>query len=164
MPSPFSGIDPYIECQDFWPDFHVDFIGTLRRAINEQLPEPYVARIDERMNLVELPQEEVRQGPGQATAATSQGTLTLEPVTIPLKFLEEYREVFIEILHRPNHKVVAVVEVLSPANKAGNTRRDYLAKRNGLMNREVHLIELDFLDGAVASRWSDRCPQVTISR
>jgi hypothetical protein len=157
MPSPFPGIDPYIECQDFWPDFHHDFIGTLRRAINEQLPVPYVARIDERMNLVELAQEEVkrilpdlavvRQGPGQTTAAASQGTLTLEPVTIPLKFLEEYREAFIEILHRPDHKLVAVVEVLSPGNKAGNTRRDYLARRNGLMNREVHLIEIDFLVG-----------------
>jgi len=157
MPSPFPGIDPYIECQDFWPDFHVDFIATLRRTINKLLPEPYVARIDERMNLVERPQEEVkqirpdlavvRQRPEQTTAATSQGTLTLEPVTIPLKFLEEYREAFIEILHRPNHKVVAVVEVLSPGNKAGSTRRDYLAKRNALMNREVHLIEIDFLVG-----------------
>ena len=157
MPSPFPGIDPYLEGQDLWPDFHFGFIAALRDAINEKLPEPYVARIDERMNLVELAQEEVkrilpdlavvRQRPGQTTTAPSQATLALEPVTIPLKFLEEYREVLIEILHRPNHKVVAVVEVLSPGNKVGNSRRDYLAKRNGRMNREVHLIEIDFLVG-----------------
>jgi hypothetical protein len=157
MPSPFPGIDPYLEDQDLWSDFHAGFIATLRHAMNELLPEVYVARINERMNLVERPQEEikqirpdlavVRQRPGQTTAATSRATLALEPVTIPLKFLEEYREAFIEILHRPSHKVVAVVEVLSPGNKAGNTRRDYLAKRNGLMNREVHLIEIDFLVG-----------------
>jgi hypothetical protein len=64
-----------------------------------------------------------------------------------LKFLEEYREVYIEIFHRPNHKVVAVVELLTPGNKTGSTRRDYLAKRNGVMSRDVHLIELDFLVG-----------------
>jgi Protein of unknown function (DUF4058) len=157
MPSPFPGIDPYLEGQDLWPDFHVRFITTLCDAISEQLPDSYVARIDERMNLVERPHEEVkqirpdlavvRQRPGHTAAETGQGTLTLEPVTIPLRFLEEYREVFIEILHWPNHKVVAVVELLSPSNKAGNTRRDYLVKRNGLMNRDIHLIELDFLVG-----------------
>jgi hypothetical protein len=157
MPSPFPGIDPYLESQELWPDFHVRFITALADAINEKLPEPYVARIDERMNLVERPKEEVkqirpdltvaRQGPGHTTAASAQGTLTLEPVTLPLKFLEEYREVFIEILHWPDQRVVAVVELLSPSNKAGNSRRDYLVKRNGLMKRDVHLIELDFLVG-----------------
>jgi hypothetical protein len=157
MPSPFPGIDPYLESQELWPDFHVRFITALADAINEKLPEPYVARIDERMNLVERPKEEVkqirldltveRQGPGHATTASAQGTLTLEPVTLPLKFLEEYREVFLEILHWPDQKVVAVAELLSPSNKAGNNRRDYLVKRNGLMKRDVHLIELDFLVG-----------------
>ena len=157
MPSPFPGIDPYLESQDLWPDFHVRFTATLCDAISEQLPDPYVARIDERMNLVERPQEEVKrirpdlavvqQRPGRTAAETGQGTLTLEPVTNSLRFLEEYREVFIEILHWPNHKVVAVVELLAPGNKAGNTRRDYLVMRNGLMNHDVHLIELDFLVG-----------------
>jgi hypothetical protein len=156
MSSPFPGIDPYLESQDLWPDCHVNFITTLRASINEKLPEPYVARIDERMNLFELHKEEkqirldlavVRQRAGQATAASPGGTLTLEPVTIPLKYLDEYREAFIEIHHRPTDKVVAVVEVLSPGNKTGNSRRDYLAKRNGLMNRDVHLIEFDFLLG-----------------
>jgi hypothetical protein len=157
VPSPFPGIDPYLESQGLWPDFHVRFITALGDAINEQLPEPYVARIDERMYLVERLQEEikqirpdvavVRERPLGSVAEPSSGTLTLEPVTIPLKFLDEYREVFIEILHRPEDTLVAVVELLSPGNKAGTTRRDYLAKRNSLMTRDVHLIELDFLVG-----------------
>jgi hypothetical protein len=157
MSSPFPGIDPYLESQDFWADFHHDFITALRRSMNKLLPQPYVARIDERMNLVELAKDDAKQGlpdvavvrqtMGQATAASRGGILTREPVTIPLKFLAEYRETFIEIHHRMMHKVVAVVEVLSPGNKAGSTRRDYLAKRNGLMNRDVHLIELDLLLG-----------------
>jgi hypothetical protein len=156
MPSPFPGIDPYLESQNLWPDFHHDFITALRRAMNARLPKPYVAGIDERMNLVELSKDEVktvfpdvavvRQRPGQAAAVpAARGMLTLEPVTIPLRYLEEFRETSIEIHHRPTHKVVAVVEVLAPSNKTGGTRRDYLAKRNALMNRDVHLIELDLL-------------------
>jgi hypothetical protein len=31
-----------------------------------------------------------------------------------------------------------------------NGRHDYLLKRNGLANRDVHLVELDFLVGDVA--------------
>src|ERR1700679_530648 len=108
MPSPFPGIDPYLESQGLWPDLHAEFIVTLRRAINRQLPASYVARIDERMSVVEMANEVkkvhpdvavVRRSQAQVQAGSSQATLTLEPVTIPLKFLEEYREAYIEILH-----------------------------------------------------------------
>src|SRR5262245_20716484 len=100
MSSPFPGIDPYLESQNLWPDFHHDFITALRRAMNAQIASPYVARIDERMNLVELSKDAVktvfphvavvRQRPGQAATAPARGVLTLEPVTIPLKLLEEF--------------------------------------------------------------------------
>ena len=159
MPSPFPGIDPYLESQGLWPDFHARFIPALCDAINEQLPDSYVALIDERMNLVNLPEGEARlfrpdvsvlsrgESHAQAASARGQGTLALEPVTIALKYLEEFREIFIEILHRPDQKVVTVLELLSPSNKSGDSRRDYLSRRNSLMGLEVHLVELDFLVG-----------------
>jgi len=157
MPSPFPGIDPYLESQDLWPDFHVRFIVALCDAMSEQLPAPYVARIEERMNLVECPEDEIKmvlpeptvvgQRAGQAITASRGCPFRLEPVTIPLKYLEEYRERFIEIHHQPTHKVVAVVEVLSPGNKAGGTRRDFLTRRSALIRRDVHMIELEFLVG-----------------
>ena len=157
MRSPFPGIDPYLESQGLWPDFYVGFLAELRVAIAGQLPESYVARIDERMNLVEVPKEgarlirpdvsvlRLRPVPERSAVGRTGGTLTLEPVTIPLKFLEEFREVYIEILHGPGRRLVAVLELLSPSNKSGNGRRDYLARRNGLMQNDVHIVELDFL-------------------
>jgi hypothetical protein len=134
----------------------------LSDAINEQLPEGYVARIDERMALVELPEEHriklirpdvgVVRGaskpePGTVASAGSvpQGALTLEPVTIPMKFFEVESEIFIDVFHLPDQKVVTILELLSPSNKAGAGRRDYLAKRRGLSVPDVHLMELDFL-------------------
>ena len=37
MPSPFPGIDPYLESQGYWPDFHARFITYCRDALNEIL-------------------------------------------------------------------------------------------------------------------------------
>jgi len=53
MPSPFPGMDPYIESPVHWPDFHVTFINTLRETIADTLPEAYFARIQEDAVLLE---------------------------------------------------------------------------------------------------------------
>jgi hypothetical protein len=162
MPSPFPGIDPYLESQGHWLDFHARFVPVFADAVNEQLPEGYLARIDERMTLVELPHEDQARlirpdvsvvwgdssqepGPTQSTRPSSSSAVTLEPVTIPMMLLEVESEIYLEILHLPDQKVVTIVELLSPSKKVGAGRRDYLAKRHALMVPEVHLVELDFL-------------------
>src|SRR5437870_9501644 len=143
MASPFPGVDPYIEAQGFWPDFHASFITYLRDVLMEKLPANYEARIDERLNLVELPAEKLRRikpdlavsrgelsrGPSPVSA----GVVTLEPVTIPLVIEEEARETYIEILHRPDRTFVTVIELLSPSNKEDPGRALFLAKQNSLL-------------------------------
>ena len=79
--------------------------------------------------------------------AAPAGVGIIEPVTVPLFIDEEDRETFIEIRRRPERTVVATLELLSPANKEEPGRRSYLDKRNALLHRQVHLIELDLLLG-----------------
>jgi hypothetical protein len=43
MPSPFSGLNPYLEDPDKWPDLHATFMVAFRAAINVVLPDRYVA-------------------------------------------------------------------------------------------------------------------------
>ena len=155
MARPFPGIDPYLESRGHWLDFRARFIPTFADAINGQLPEGYLARIDERMTLVELPGEDqgrlirpevsvVRREPGMSTGPTamtsssSRGSVTLEPVKVPMKVLDVESEIYLEILHLPDLKVVTIVELLSPSTKTGAGRRDYLSKPHGLMVAEVH--------------------------
>ena len=155
MSSPFPGIDPYLASQGFWQDFHLRYMLGLCDAISDLLPEPYVARIDERMRVMEVPAQEVRQfrpdvavvrrGGEPASGIPAAGTLTLEPELIPLRYLDEVREAFIEVVHLPDRRLVTVIEVLSPSNKSGSGRSDYLAKRNALIHQDVHIVELDFL-------------------
>jgi hypothetical protein len=60
---------------------------------------------------------------------------------------EESRESFIKIVQLPQRTLVAVLELLSPSNKEGAGRIEYLAKRNALLLQDVHLVELDLLLG-----------------
>ena len=62
-------------------------------------------------------------------------------------FLEGPRESYIEILYHPDRSLVAVLELLSPANKEYPGRTEYLAKRMALLHQDVHLAELDLLLG-----------------
>ena len=158
MPSPFPGIDPYLESQGYWPDFHASFIPYCRDALNDILPETYDARIDERLRLIELSEPErttavpdiaIHEAGTERRGAlqTGAGVLTLEPVTIDLPD-EEFVEVldrWIEIRHRPDRKLVTAIEVLSPTNKTGEGFHDYCSKRRSLIRQQVHLVEFDFL-------------------
>src|ERR1700756_5305284 len=108
MNSPFPGMDPYLEDPAFWSDFHLTFIGCWREAIADVLPEPYEARLDETVHFVQMPEEVIKQ---------RGGTALLEPRVIPHQALQEVRQSRINILHRPDRSLVAVLEMLSPANK-----------------------------------------------
>jgi hypothetical protein len=156
MPSPFPGMDPYLEDPAFWSDFHASFLLYLRDFINERLPDDYDARVDEQVNLTETSPDQIRRiepdvavskaQPSAPPVPASVGVATLEPVTIPhLLIEEETHERWIEILHRPERSLVAVLELLSPANKEEPGLHRYRDKRFALLMQKVHLIEIDLL-------------------
>jgi hypothetical protein len=49
MPSPFPGMDPYLEEPGFWVDVHLSLICEIQARLNVQLRPNYYARIDERV-------------------------------------------------------------------------------------------------------------------
>lgn len=57
MPSPFPGMDPYLEESGGWSDFHHEFISCLRGALAASLSEAYDARIEQRVTLI-MPEKE----------------------------------------------------------------------------------------------------------
>ncbi len=159
MPSPFPGMDPFLESQGFWPDFHTSMLTYCREALNQRLPGHYAALMEERISLVELtgdvhagcrPDVSIARGE-HATAVPTQpsGVATLEPVAVPLarKDLDEVRERWIEIRRLPDLSLVTVLKVLSPTSKSGLGRLDYLEKRNELLDQPVNLVEIDLLLG-----------------
>jgi hypothetical protein len=174
MPSPFPGMDPYLENPSIWMDFHESFITYCRDALNERLPDAYETRIEERINLVELPAERVRSfradiavsaasdshGPGAAGSSHANGgnVATIEPVTIPLVFYEVLSESKVHVLHRDEQRLVTVIELLSPTNKSGEGFHLYKSKRNAIVCSRVNLVEIDLLLGGQRVELQDPLP------
>ncbi|MBI3463061.1 MAG: DUF4058 family protein, partial [Planctomycetes bacterium] len=49
MPSPFPGMDPFLEHPGIFPDLHDSLVTYLREALQPRLPSPYYAGIGSRI-------------------------------------------------------------------------------------------------------------------
>ena len=58
MPSPFPGMDPYLESADVWVDLHNALAGEIRAALNTLLPPGYYAQLEERTEILSEESEE----------------------------------------------------------------------------------------------------------
>jgi hypothetical protein len=160
MPSPFPGMNPFLEQEDAWNDFHERFIPAAAELIGKQVEPAYIVKIDQNVYVHEIPDEGrsllgrpdvfVAEQP-QSAGVTGAAVATAAPAKarlVPLTITE--REAFIEIRDREGRKLVTAVELLSPASKTpGSDRDQYLAKRARVLDSGVHLVEIDLLRGGV---------------
>jgi hypothetical protein len=56
---------------------------------------------------------------------------------------------YLTIRERQSLRVVTVIELLSPTNKQGKGRQEYLRKRTEILESRSHLVEIDLLRGGV---------------
>ena len=56
MPSPFPGMNPYLEQADVWQDFQQSFISLLRQLLAEQVRPKYLVKIKEQIFIHACPQ------------------------------------------------------------------------------------------------------------
>jgi hypothetical protein len=153
MPSPFPGMDPYLECH--WGDVHQRFITYASDQLQPALLKSLVARVEERVFVGFAPGigrgivpdvriMERRRGTKHRTKSNG-AVAVAEPLIIILD--EPLTESFIEIRDRESgNRVITVIEVLSVANKvAGPGQKRYLEKREELQQGEVSLVEINLL-------------------
>lgn len=158
MPSPFPGMDPYLEQDDAWHDFHEKFLPAVAERLVPQVRPDYIVKIDEHVYVHEMPHEPRRllgradvsvvPSSSPASARPVAGVLVEPPARVSLPAPEFERLSFVEIRDRHSRELVTVVELLSPSNKRpGADRNQYLAKRQNLLDGRVHLVEIDLLRG-----------------
>jgi hypothetical protein len=119
MPSPFPGMDPYIEASGSWNNFHRTFVAECARQLNQLLPRNYAARIESRPQVEALPQD--------------------------IHWLDRPIETLIHIQRFPERGLVTALEVLTPAQKSGKGRERYLATRLNCLEQQMNLVEIDLL-------------------
>lgn len=158
MPSPFPGMDPYLEAPEIWVDFHNNLASEIQATLNRLLGQRYVARLSPRvvLEIVETgelksirPDIAVYQQPiEQGTIQTATAVLTA-PVESTVAIEEPVRLHSVEILEVGTMRLVTAIEILSPANKRLGTeaREEYLSKRRSILRTDAHLIEIDLLRG-----------------
>ena len=142
MPSPFPGMDPYLETPDLWPDVHHGLIGQMRAMLNPLLRPHYVARIEVR--LYDLDADD----PGYDAIIPNIliNRLTNSSFT-PRRHNYEIQEAFISIKDRKSGAPVTVIEVMNPANKIRGSagRKSFVNNRRKALDANLHWVEIDLL-------------------
>jgi hypothetical protein len=157
MPSPFPGMNPFLEQEDAWHDYHESFMPLARDLLAAQVRPAYLVKIDEHVYIHELPEEQRHLlGRGDVTLArgrdsrSSQGSgAVLEgPARVRLGSVDVESHSSLEIRDRESRRLVTVIELLSPSNKNPSADRDqYLGRRRQLLRSNVHFVEIDLLRG-----------------
>jgi hypothetical protein len=118
MPSPFPGMDPFIEDQE-WDDFQPSWNAAMAEALASSLEPRYVARLQRRSYTEVLPSPQERR----ETYLVIREVKSMEIVTI------------IETLSPSNKR------------SSSDGREQYLEKREEILRSKTNLVELDLLRG-----------------
>lgn len=136
MPSPFPGMNPFVERASVWHDFHKNWIPWAAESLVAQVSPRYIVEICKRTYIHDLG---LPAPPRDGLPAYDVETLS-----------------FLEIRFRTTNELVAVVELLSPTNKLpGSHREQYLAAAWPLLQGRVHFVEIDLLRGGARMPWLD---------
>lgn len=159
MPSPFPGMDPYLESSDHWRSFHHNFATEIARQLNPLITPKYFADVEVHTvleesgismhystypdtALFEIIPDAPHPNPSHST------TEVVAPVA-PMERLIDLSEPFklrtVNILDIAERRIVTSIELLSPANKIGEGLRLYRQKRLRLLCSDINLLELDLI-------------------
>ena len=154
MPSPFPGMDPYLESH--WGDVHTSLTTYARDQLRDKLPGDLRARIQEYVHLRQddeqpkqrwAPDVRIVQPPSGTVSrppADESGALATRPLIVP--FLTEWTERWIEIQDAHSGDLITSIEFLSPGNKQTREQRDaFHKKQKDLLQAGVNLVEIDLL-------------------
>ncbi len=168
MPSPFPGMDPYIESW-IWGDFHSRLIAAIYDRLSPRLPSRYIAstelfiwRVDD------LTQERLMLGGPEiyiAKRSRSRGGAAVATVAAPFNTILSgvvRKQKHIKVIDKIGRRVVTVIECLSPSNKsAGDDGQAYRMKRDEYIGSGINLVEIDLLRGGIRLPLGDPAPPIS---
>jgi len=158
MPSPFPGMNPYLEQDDVWQGFHAKFLAALGERLVPQVRPDYIVELEEHIYVHELPAEPRRllgradmslaEAPDEAGPERAGIAAAEAPALVRLVARDVERVPYLEIRDRRHRELVTVIELLRPSNKRpGPDRESYLAKRDEVLVSPADLVEIDLLRG-----------------
>jgi hypothetical protein len=162
MPSPFPGMNPYLENPELWPEFHSRLMVALADTIFPHIRPKYRVAVEKRVYqevdgnsvLIGIPDVTIATSlkpTNQASSNVAVISPPVKPVTVNIPIPEEIRETYLEVREVATGEVITVIELLSPKNKRqGEGRKAYQNKRLQILGSSTHLVEIDLLRGGEA--------------
>ncbi|MBY0512887.1 MAG: DUF4058 family protein [Gemmataceae bacterium] len=162
MPSPFPGMDPYLEDPAVWPGVHANLIVAIQELLNQKIRPNYVARVEERVYMEtegesgedheRIPDVRVDEWPGPKPHRPAQAAAAVaiaEPVFLPHG--DPVRERRVEVVRVATRRLVTVIEVVSPSNKRSGSsgRASFLDKRDEVLASSANWVEIDLLRAGI---------------
>lgn len=155
MPSPFPGMDPYIEDADLWLDFHAELASQIKHQVAPQIRPGYFVRTMPRRTYetVELgkprsayPDAAILKPRPLREPAAAYASVAEPPFQSRVEIEFEIKDFSLEIRDKDS-ELVTSIEILSRVNKrrGHEAYNAYRRKRRGLLRQPVHLIEIDLL-------------------
>jgi hypothetical protein len=168
MPSPFPGMDPFLETNPIFQELHTQMLAEMQALLQPQLRPRYVARLERHLSegsVWDSPQGAIsleRKEPDITIASRSAGrkhagsTAILARPSISMGqeldadelALRKQRRIVIYVQDRPRQAVTGI-ELLSPGNKQPGAvaQERYLEKRASALHGGLHWVEIDLLRG-----------------
>ena len=159
MPSPFPGMNPYLDNPTLWSQVHTHLIVAIAEQMNPILRPKYRMSMEQRVyaetdnddswGLVGIPDNVVfspSSNPSDTSSNVAIASPKVEPLTVSIPQTKTVKEWYLQVKNVETQEVVTVIEILSPTNKkVGEGRNQYLRKREQLLMSLTHLIEIDLL-------------------
>ena len=175
MPTPFPGMDPYLEIPGFWSDVHLNLISVVREFLTPNLRPKYVARVeqvtfnfnddDPAQDLYIVPDVRVVRRPHERSAEERfgggrGGVAVAEPVAVVRPRKHKARQRYLEIREVVSGNVVTVIEILSPSNKISGSagRRRFQKKRDDVTASDTNWLEIDLLRAGQRTPFRSKVP------
>ena len=119
MPSPFPGMNPYLEVESLWPSFQQQLINCLYQMLLPNLVDRYRSRVVVRDYVTE------------------------EPLfTSILKI--DHREHLMEVRNRADDRLITLIEMVSPSNRCtAEGRQKILDNRTAAIAQKANVVWID---------------------
>ncbi len=156
--SPFPGMDPFLEDNALWADVHGRYISALNRHLSRTLAPHFLVRTELQVHIVDasdavqhaiVPDTYLVQRQEMPTTSTATDREATPATLIAPDYPVEIHQRSLKIIDKQSRRVVTVIELLSPANKAAGSsmRESFLRKRDHAFAADTHWIEIDLLRG-----------------
>ena len=170
MPTPFPGMDPFLETNPIFQELHTQMLAEMQALLQPQLRPKYVARLERHLSeggvwegpqgVISLERKEpditivdraaARKHAGSVATLAHPAASTAEELDADELELRKQRRIVIYVQDRPRLAVTGI-ELLSLGNKQPGAvaQERYLEKRASALHGGLHWVEIDLLRGGV---------------